>query len=85
MQAHLGHEMDRSIDWEDSRAYGGTEDFQMQEWEAEPGYEVSLPTCGLNADSPFITILADAFSGWLRTLGSLSTAVSSSLPQRIRT
>ncbi|PKX88202.1 uncharacterized protein P174DRAFT_446579, partial [Aspergillus novofumigatus IBT 16806] len=39
MQARLGDDMEKSIDWEDSRVYGGTEDFQSQEWEAEPGYE----------------------------------------------
>ncbi|EAW20739.1 F-box domain protein [Aspergillus fischeri NRRL 181] len=39
MQARLGDDMETSIDWEDSRVYGGTEDFQSQEWEAEPGYE----------------------------------------------
>ncbi|KAF7180401.1 hypothetical protein CNMCM7691_009569 [Aspergillus felis] len=39
MQARLKHTMDNSIDWEDSRVYGGAEGFQSQEWEAEPGYE----------------------------------------------
>ncbi|KAF7133988.1 hypothetical protein CNMCM5793_005514 [Aspergillus hiratsukae] len=39
MQAQLKDDMDTSIDWEDSRVYGGTEDFQWQEWEAQPGYE----------------------------------------------
>ncbi|KAF4228985.1 hypothetical protein CNMCM6805_001779 [Aspergillus fumigatiaffinis] len=39
MQARLGDDMEISIDWEDSRVYGGTDDFQSQEWEAEPGYE----------------------------------------------
>ncbi|RLM00358.1 hypothetical protein CFD26_100691 [Aspergillus turcosus] len=39
MQAQLQDEMESSIDWEDRRVYGGTEDFQWQEWEAQPGYE----------------------------------------------
>jgi hypothetical protein len=43
MQARLKDDMETSIDWEDSRVYGGSENFQAQEWEAEPGFEVSLP------------------------------------------
>ncbi|GIC93077.1 uncharacterized protein Aud_009556 [Aspergillus udagawae] len=39
MQARLKDDMETSIDWEDSRVYGGTENFQAQEWEAEPGFE----------------------------------------------